>query len=94
MTDLVVHDGIDEDGDAVLGENLLRRHIVGLCPHVYLYVDIHAGNDEEDTGTSRTAGEKTTKTEDYGALIFLHHFDRETEGEGEGDEYEDDGGDY
>ena len=49
---LVVHDGVDEDGDAVLGEDLLWRDLVGGRPHVDLLVDVHAGDDEEHPGTS------------------------------------------
>ena len=49
---LVVHDGVDEDGDAVLGEDLLWRDLVGGRPHVDLLVDVHAGDDEEHPRTS------------------------------------------
>ena len=49
---LVVHDGVDKDGDTVLGEDLLRWDLVGGRPHVNLLVDVDAGDDEEHTGTS------------------------------------------
>ena len=49
---LVVHDGVDEDGDAVLSEDLLWRDLVGGRPHVDLLVDVHTGDDEEHPGTS------------------------------------------
>ena len=45
---LVVHDGVDKDGDTVLGEDLLRGDLVGGGPHVDLLVDVDAGDDEED----------------------------------------------
>ena len=54
---LVVHDGVDKDGDAVLGENLLRGDLVGGGPHVDLLVDVDAGDDEEDTRTSSSSRE-------------------------------------
>ena len=54
---LVVHDGVDKDSDAVLGENLLRGDLVGGGPHVDLLVDVDAGDDEEDTGTSSSSRE-------------------------------------
>ena len=54
---LVVHDGVDKDGDAVLGENLLRGDLVGGGSHVDLLVDVDAGDDEEDTGTSSSSRE-------------------------------------
>ena len=46
---LVVHDGVDEDGDAVLGEDLLWGDLIGGRPHVDLLVDVDAGDDEEHT---------------------------------------------
>ena len=49
---LIVHDGVDKDGDAVLGEDFLRGDLVGGRPHVDLLVDVDAGDDEEHTGTS------------------------------------------
>ena len=50
--DLVVHDGVDKDGDAVLGEDFLRGDLVGGRPHVDLLVDVDAGDDEEHTRTT------------------------------------------
>ena len=52
LSHLVVHDGVDKDGDAVLGEDLLRRDLVGGRPHVDLLVDVDAGDDEEHTRTT------------------------------------------
>ena len=49
---LVVHDGVDKDGDAVLGEDFLRGDLVGGRPHVDLLVDVHTGDDEEHPRTS------------------------------------------
>ena len=49
---LVVHDGVDKDGDAVLGKDLLRGDLVGGRPHVDLLVDVDAGDDEEHTRSS------------------------------------------
>ena len=49
---LVVHNGVDKNGDAVLGEDLLGGDLVGGRPHVDLLVDVDAGDDEEHTRTS------------------------------------------
>ena len=89
---LVVHDGVDEDSDAVLGEDLLGRDLVGGGPHVDLDVDVHAGDHEEDAGPRGAARQEAAEAEDDGSLVLLHHLDREQEAEGEGDEDEEDGG--
>ena len=68
---LVVHDGVDKDGDAVLGENLLRGDLVGGGPHVDLLVDVDAGNDEEDTRTSSSSSKESPESKDYSTLILL-----------------------
>ena len=49
---LIVHDGVDKDGDAVLGEDFLRGDLVGGRPHVDLLVDVDAGDDEEHARAS------------------------------------------
>ena len=68
---LVVHDGVDKDGDAVLGENLLRGDLVGGGPHVDLLVDVDAGDDEEDTRTSSSSSKESPESKDYSTLILL-----------------------
>ena len=68
---LVVHDGVDKDGDAVLGENLLRGDLVGGGPHVDLLVDVDAGDDEEDTRTSSSSSKESSESKDYSTLILL-----------------------
>ena len=68
---LIVHDGVDEDSDAVLGEDLLWRDLVGGRPHVDLLVNVHAGDDEEHPGTSGSSSKKPSKSEDHCSFIFL-----------------------
>ena len=68
---LVVHDGVDEDSDAVLGEDFLRGDLVGGRPHVDLLVDVDAGDDEEDTGTSGASCKKSSESKDHCSLILL-----------------------
>jgi hypothetical protein len=50
---------------------LLRWHIEGLCPHVYLFVDVHTGNDEEDPRTPGSTRQQPTQPEYYRPLVFL-----------------------
>ena len=65
---LVVHDGVDKDSNAVLGQDLgtrsvcrlpcqhlLWRDVVGLGSQVNLLILVHARNDEEDPRTSGPA---------------------------------------
>ena len=68
---LIVHDGVDEDGDAVLGEDLLRWDLERLAPHVNLFIDIHARNDKKDAGSARPAGEEAAQPEDDCPLVLL-----------------------
>ena len=68
---LVVHDSVDEDGDAVLGEDLLRGDLVGGRPHVDLLVDVDAWDDEEDTRTSGASCKKSSESKDDCSLILL-----------------------
>jgi hypothetical protein len=50
---------------------LLRRYIEGLCPHVYLLVDVHTGNDEEDPRTPGSTRQQPTQPEYHRPLVFL-----------------------
>ena len=50
----------------------MRRDIVGLCAHVNLLVDVDTGNDEEDSRSTSSTGEKATQAEDDCPLIFLN----------------------
>ena len=68
---LVVHDGIDKDGDAVLGENLLRGDLVGGGPHVDLLVHVEAGDDEEHARAPRPARHQPAQPKDDRSLILL-----------------------
>ena len=93
---LVVHDGVDEDGDAVLGEDLLWRDLVGWSPHVDLLVDVDAGDDEEHPGTSGSSWQETTKAEDDSSLVFLDGFvswEHDDDDNDDEDETEDDDAD-
>ena len=52
---------------------LLRRNIVGGGPHVDLLVNIKAGDDEENSGTSGTTLYKSPQSEDHGSLVLLRN---------------------
>ena len=68
---LVVHDGVDEDSDAVLGEDLLGRDLVGGGPQVDLDVGVHAGDREEDPRAPRPARHQPAQPEDDCSFILL-----------------------
>ena len=79
--------------------HLLRRDVIGLCPHVDLLIDVHTGYDEEDAWPAGAAGEEAAQAEDDGALVLLqerpghrgahlHHLHRQAQGEGQGHEDE------
>ena len=51
--------------------HLLRRDVIGLCPHVDLLIDVHTGYDEEDAWSAGAAGEQAAQAEDDGALVLL-----------------------
>ena len=55
VPDSVVDDSIDGDGDRVLGEDLLGRHVEGDGPEVGDDNVVHAGDDEEQTGSHGTS---------------------------------------
>ena len=61
--------------------------------HVYLLVDIHTWDDEEDPRTPSSSCQQPTQPEDDGPLVLLDHLHGEEEGEGEGDHDEHHGGD-
>merc|ERR1719209_1617859 len=81
---LVVHDGVDKHCHAVLGQDLLRRDLIGHGPHVNLLKDVNARDDEEDARTSSSSCEEPTKPEDHCPFVFLNNFDHDIEGEREG----------
>ena len=49
----------------------MGRDIVGLCAHVNLLIDVNTGNDEENTGSTGSAGEEATQAENDCSFIFL-----------------------
>ena len=53
--------------------HLLRRHVEGDRPQVDLFVGVHTGHDEEETGAFGAAGSQTTKSEHYCPLVLLNH---------------------
>ena len=72
---------------------LLWWNFVSAGPHINFLINIHAGDDEEDAGSARPAGQEAAQPEDDRPLVLLHHLHRAGEGEGEGEEYEEDRGD-
>ena len=84
---LVVHDGVDEDRDAVLGQDLennldlklqyslffylLWRDFKGHGPHVYLFIGVHTGDDEEDPRPPGSSCDQPAQSEDDGSLVLL-----------------------
>ena len=50
---------------------LLRRYVEDLDPHVDDLHDVHAGDDEEDPGPPRAAGEQQPQPEHDGSLVLL-----------------------
>ena len=69
--DLVVDDGVDGDGDGVLGEDLLGRHVEGDGPQVDHGDRVDARDDEEQAGADGAAALHAPETEDHGALVLL-----------------------
>jgi hypothetical protein len=57
---------------------LLRRNIEGDGSKVYFGVSVDAGNDEEDTGTSRSSGHQSTQSEYDGSFVLLYHLNQST----------------
>ena len=51
--------------------HLLRRHVEGLGPHVDLLEHVDAGEDEEDAGAARAAGQQQPQPEDDCSLVLL-----------------------
>ena len=69
--DLVVDDGVDGDGDGVLGENLLRGDVEGDGPEVGDGDLVHAGDDEEEAGADGAAATDAAEAEEDSALVLL-----------------------
>ena len=69
--DLVVDDGVDGDGDGVLGEDLLGRHVEGDRPEVGDDDLVDAGDDEEEAGAHGAALLDAPESEDDSALVLL-----------------------
>jgi hypothetical protein len=57
---------------------LLRWYIEILDPHVYLLIDVHAGNDEEDPRTPGSTRQQPTQPEYHRPLVFLKKKTRKT----------------
>ena len=55
-----------------LSAYLLRWNIKVADPQVNFFIDIHTWDDEEDTGTSCSPGQKSSKSEDDCSFIFLN----------------------
>ncbi len=72
--DLVVDDCVDGDGDAVLGEDLLRRHVEGHGAQVDDGDGVDAGDDEEQAGADRALLAHAAQAEDHRALVFLKRY--------------------
>ena len=51
--------------------DLLRRDVVGLCPHVDLLVVVNAGDDEEHARAPGSALQESSQPEDDGPLVLL-----------------------
>jgi hypothetical protein len=50
---------------------LLGWYIKILDPHVYFLVDVHTGNDEEDSRTPGSTRQQPTQPEYHRPLVFL-----------------------
>ena len=59
--------------------------------HIDLLVDIHTGDDEEDSRPPGSSCQQPTQSEDDGSLVLLDHLHHEHQGEREGDEDEEQG---
>ena len=57
--------------------NLLGWNFKSLAPHVDLFIDVHAGDDKEDTRTSSSSCQQPAQPEDDGPLVLLqgHYHD-------------------
>ena len=62
--------------------HLLRRDFKGLTPHIDLLVNIHTGNDEEDSRPPGSSWQQSAQSEDDGSLVLLNHLDSVEEGQG------------
>ena len=56
--------------------------------HIDLLVDIHTGDDEEDSRPPGSSCQQPAKSEDDGSLVLLDHLHHEYEAEGEGGDYQ------
>ena len=54
-----------------LMRDLLRRDVIGLCPHVDLLVVVNAGDDEEHARAPGSALQESSQPEDDGPLVLL-----------------------
>ena len=62
---------------------LLWRNFKSLSPHIHFLVNVHTGNDEEDSWPSGSSSQQTAQSEDDGPLVLLDHLHHEEEGDGE-----------
>ena len=65
--------------------HLLRRNFIGASTHINLLVNIHTGDDEEDSRPPGSSRQQPAQSEDDGSLVLLDHLHHEQEGEREGD---------
>ena len=66
------------------------RNVKRLSSHINLLVNIHTGNDEEDSRPPGSSCQQSAQSEDDGSLVLLDHLHHEQEGEREGDEDDED----
>ena len=65
VDNLEEHDGVHCDGDAVLGQDLLGRHVEGDGPEVHGDDVVDAGEDGEQAGAHRAALLDPPQPEDH-----------------------------
>ena len=61
---------------------LLGWDIKSLSPHINLFINIHTGNDKEDSRTSCSTRQESAKSENDCPLVLLNNFDNKEERKG------------
>ena len=51
--------------------NLLRGYFVGVSSEINLLINVHTGDDKEDSRTPRPSCQESSKTENDGSFVFL-----------------------
>lgn len=72
----VVDNGVDGDGDAVFGQDLLGRDVIGSGTEIDSGVRVDAGQDEKYSWSPGAALHQSSQTKDDGPLVLLHHLKR------------------